>query len=299
MRIISIILLLVSINGIAKDFTPNKPVQVIIPNAQGSAVDITFRQIQKYALQQNINLIGIYRPGADSIIGLNKLVNSSTDGYTIGITVISAVAYHRVKEPEQSSQIGIITNVKTSINSVITHNNTKLTSIKQVIREMNNGKIMKMGVSGTGSRLGTEQLLSLINSKTESIIVPYFGTGNVLNALMGEHIEVSVMPFLASQPFIDSNRIKLLMLTSRVKFDNYKTDYVYDIFPQWENYEGHLILINKNADKNSTKFWNDFFKQYQESDIIKSYNLKELNYDNKFGDIKSIDQLIHTIMKKI
>lgn len=293
------ILLLISCNLFAQQFNPNKPVQVIIPFAPGGSIDITFKQLQQYANQQNINLIVVYRPGAETIIGLNKLVDASSDGYTIGLTTLSSVAQHRLNQPEQAKHVTIITNVKIPLNSFVTHPNAKLTSMKDVVRDINNGRVIRIGQGSPGSRIAAEQLISLIKSKTEAIVVPYKGGGPSLTDLIGEHIEMSVIPFSASKPLVDAGRLKLLMLTSAIKFNEYKTDYVFDMFPNWENYEGHLVLINKHTDKNAVIFWNSFFKQYIESEVAKTINAKELNLTVRFGEINSIEKLIQNVMKKM
>ena len=95
MKCIIIFILLVS-NVFAQRFDPTeKSTQVIIPFTPGGSIDINFKYMQRYAAQQKINLIAVYRPGAEGVIGLNKLVDACTDGYCLGFTNLSSVAMHR------------------------------------------------------------------------------------------------------------------------------------------------------------------------------------------------------------
>lgn len=53
-----------------------KDIQVIIPYAVGSGMGQVFRVLQQYGSRQGINLIPVFKPGAESMIALND----ATDG---------------------------------------------------------------------------------------------------------------------------------------------------------------------------------------------------------------------------
>ena len=299
MKCIIILILLVS-NVFAKDFDPTeKSTQVIIPFTPGGSIDINFKYIQRYAAQQKINLIPVYRPGAEGVIGLNKLVDACIDGYCLGFTNLSSVAMHRLHEPISSKNIQIITNVNYTTVSVVTHNNSKIFSINDLIRDVKNGRVIRAGQGSPMNRITIEQLFSSINSSTEKIIVPYKGGAPSIIDLVGEQIDIVVVPFIVAKPYVDSGRLKLLMLTSHVKFKEYKTDYVFDIFPTWENYAASTILVNSNVDKKALAFWNTFFKQYLNEITTEVQDLTDLSSTAKFGEVKAVEKLIQRIIKKL
>jgi len=298
-KIIFICILFVS-NVFAEGFDPTeKSTQVIIPFAPGGSIDINFKYIQRYAAQQKINLIAVYRPGAEGVIGLNRLADACTDGYCLGFTTLSSVAMHRLHEPISSKNIQIITNTNDVSISVVTHNNSKIFSINDLIRDVKNGRVIRAGQGSPGNRIAAEQLFSLINSSTEKILVPYKGGAPSIIDLVGEQIDIVVVPFIVAKPYVDSGRLKLLMLTSHVKFKEYKTDYVFDIFPTWENYAANLILVNSNVDKKALAFWNTFFKQYLNENATKEQDLKDLSSTAKFGETKVIEKLIQSVITKL
>ena len=149
------------------------------------------------------------------------------------------------------------------------------------------------------NRITIEQLFSSINSSTEKIIVPYKGGAPSIIDLVGEQIDIVVVPFIVAKPYVDSGRLKLLMLTSHVKFKEYKTDYVFDIFPTWENYAASTILVNSNVDKKALAFWNTFFKQYLNEITTEVQDLTDLSSTAKFGEVKAVEKLIQRIIKKL
>ncbi|MEI7428124.1 MAG: tripartite tricarboxylate transporter substrate-binding protein, partial [Betaproteobacteria bacterium] len=63
---------------------PNKPITMIVPTAPGGPVDLTTRVITKQlAIEIGQPIVVINRPGASQKIGVESLINSPKDGYTI------------------------------------------------------------------------------------------------------------------------------------------------------------------------------------------------------------------------
>jgi hypothetical protein len=77
------------------------------------------------------------------------------------------------------------------------------------------------------------------------------------------------------------------MLTSKHKFLEYNTNYVYDIYPNWKSYEGHIVFTVKD-----NKF-NNLFKDYlNDNNIKKEYDLEysELPVYGNNGIVKLIQE---------
>jgi tripartite-type tricarboxylate transporter receptor subunit TctC len=76
-----------------EDWPARQPIKVIIPGPAGGAMDIYMRLLQaplQAALKQTLVLD--YKPGANSIIGIDAVAKAPADGYTLLIVPSSAVA---------------------------------------------------------------------------------------------------------------------------------------------------------------------------------------------------------------
>lgn len=76
---------------------PTRPIKVIVPGPPGGAMDNLLRIVQlplQQALKQT--LVIDYKPGANSIIGMDAVAKAPADGYTILIAPSSAVAINPI-----------------------------------------------------------------------------------------------------------------------------------------------------------------------------------------------------------
>lgn len=295
--IFGIMLMMISFSCFSNVF--EKPVQIILPFPPGGSIDTTFRSIQQFAEKQNLHLMPVYRPGAEGVIGLDRLSESCTDGRCISLAPLASIAQHRLHSNKNSENVSILTNVKIQPNSFVINTNIKEKTIKDITSKMNNGYIFKIGQGSPGSRIAAEQFLYLLNNKKETIIVPYKGASPMMLDLLGNNIDIAVAPFTVTRSHVDAKRVNLLFLTSLVKFKEYETTYIFDVFPTWKNYEGHIIVYPKNMEDKYVKFWSWFFQRYLNDQNTIQQNQKDYNVTPKFGDIKNIDMLINDIMKKL
>jgi len=71
---------------------PNRAVRIVIPQAAGGAVDVAARPIaQKLTEAWGQQVIVDNRPGANGIIGIEAVVKSKPDGYTLGAAFTSSL----------------------------------------------------------------------------------------------------------------------------------------------------------------------------------------------------------------
>ncbi len=95
--------LLASLSSFAQstDWPAKQPIRFIVPGPAGGGIDLFARQLQA-TLQQTLNqtVVMDYKPGANSIIGIDATAKSAPDGYTILIAPSSAIAINPVIQPK-------------------------------------------------------------------------------------------------------------------------------------------------------------------------------------------------------
>lgn len=84
-----------------QDWPARQPIKLVIPGPPGGAMDNLARALQ-LSLQQALNqtLVFDFKPGANSIIGIDAVAKAPADGYTILIAPSSAIAINPVIVPK-------------------------------------------------------------------------------------------------------------------------------------------------------------------------------------------------------
>lgn len=83
------------------EWPSKQPIRLIVPGPAGGSMDVLARLIQA-PLQQALNqaMVMDYKPGANSIIGMDAVVKAAHDGYTLLIAPSSAIAINPVIQPK-------------------------------------------------------------------------------------------------------------------------------------------------------------------------------------------------------
>lgn len=67
----------------------NKIIKVVIPQSSTSGLGIVYNHIEAYARKQNINMIPVFKPGANAKIGLGYASEQKNDGNTLVFSTLS------------------------------------------------------------------------------------------------------------------------------------------------------------------------------------------------------------------
>ena len=87
--VVGAILLGISPTVQAEYSTENKIIKVVIPQASASGLASIYNHVEAYAKKQNINLVPVYKPGANGNIGTEFVARSPADGYTLIVNTLS------------------------------------------------------------------------------------------------------------------------------------------------------------------------------------------------------------------
>lgn len=173
---------------------PEKPITLIVPFGAGSGMDLVARLLEKsISTQLGQPLMIVNKPGGGGTIGLNELINTPSDGYTLGMTGVEVIMqpmygttkyhYPTALEPlVQLSTFPIVMAVKA---------NQPWQSVEDVIRyaRQHPGEI-KFSHSGLGS---ISHLAGETFGKSSGITldqVPFQSAPEALASLLGEHVQI-------------------------------------------------------------------------------------------------------------
>lgn len=199
---------------------PTRPVRFVSPFAAGGNTDMVGRAIApRLAERIGQNVIVENRPGAGGIIGTTSVAKGTPDGHSLlfasgAFTSVAATAKNLPYDPLQDfSWINIVI---TYPFVVIVKNDSPVRSTRDLIElaKRNPGKLNYASV-GVGSvfHLATELFGAM--SATEMNHVPYKGSAEPLNELIGGRIDVIFTTLTGAYGQIKSGRVRAIAVASK------------------------------------------------------------------------------------
>ena len=199
---------------------PTRPVRFVSPFAAGGNTDMVGRAIApRLAERIGQNVIVENRPGAGGIIGTASVAKGTPDGHSLlfasgAFTSVAATAKNLPYDPLQDfSWINIVI---TYPFVVIVKNDSPVRSTRDLIElaKRNPGKLNYASV-GVGSvfHLATELFGAM--SATEMNHVPYKGSAEPLNELIGGRIDVIFTTLTGAYGQIKSGRVRAIAVASK------------------------------------------------------------------------------------
>lgn len=201
--------------ALAQDY-PNHPIKFIVPFSPGGSSDIVARLIakdaQKYLGQP---FVIENRPGAAAMIGLNELVQSKPDGYTIGITnsgmvtqpIYGIAKFNYVTDLQAIAQLGEVPFV------LCVKGDSPFKTIEDLIAFAKaNPAAVNYGITGVGntSHIGPEHLKFLAKFPMEA--VNFSGGGELITSLLGGHIQAGGINPVDIREQVKAGKIRVLVL---------------------------------------------------------------------------------------
>lgn len=185
---------------------PSKPITIIVPYSAGGSGDTVSRILSNYLddeLGVNINVVN--RPGAGGEVGIAEMANAEPDGYTVGVygypddfvlQNTRDVDFNTEEDLEYLAQfdatpMGIFAKPNAAYDD--------LDSLKSYAEE-NPGALVigQSGALGLLSALAFESNLGV-----DFTDVRYGGGGDLMNAILGEHIDLASTSSMSYPPLVD------------------------------------------------------------------------------------------------
>lgn len=195
---------------------PSRPIRMIVPSPPGGSNDIIGRIIaQKMTERIGQQTIVENRPGADNIIGIEAVVRSPADGYTIVIVstsfamnpAIRSLPYDSIKSLTPIALIGSGPNVlfaSPSLPAKSVHEVIALAKVKP--------GALRFAWGGITNRFGGELFNSMAGVKMTN--VPYKGGGPSMVDVMSGQVEVGFGSLVQTLPHLRSGRLRAIGVSS-------------------------------------------------------------------------------------
>jgi tripartite-type tricarboxylate transporter receptor subunit TctC len=176
---------------------PTRQVTVVVPFAAGGTTDL-FARVLAQNMEKNLGkpFIVENKPGAGGNIGTTFVAKAAGDGYTIEVGTVSSHAinpslyknlpHDTVKDFQPVSLISRVPNI------LVTNKNFPPNSVQELIEyaKANPGKVT-YGSSGSGTSIHLAAELFKIRTGIQMTHVPYRGSGELVAAMLGGHIDLA------------------------------------------------------------------------------------------------------------
>lgn len=214
----AVVLALMPMTLAAQSAFPTRPIKLILPFPAGSATDGVSRYIAA-ELQKSLGqpVVIDNQPGADGIIAAQAAKRAAPDGYTLFVStnsahgVNSAIYSSLPYDPEKDFdpvagfiQIPQLMVVRADFPA------NDVAGFIRIGKERPAGKEFNFGSGNTSSRVAAE--LVKLAGKFQMTEIPYKGTPQALQDLIGGQIDMFVADPFAAMGLISSGKIKVLAI---------------------------------------------------------------------------------------
>ena len=210
--------------GLAQQF-PSKTIRIIIPFSPGGTNDILARLIApKLGESLGQQVVVDNRPGGNTVIASEALLNAPRDGHTLLLPGNSHVLIPYIqKAPLPFDSVNdfapIATLARTGLFLVV-HPSLPVKNVKEFIAlaKARPGELNSAAPGGSINQLATELFNRLANVKL--VHIPYKGSGPAVADVMGGHAQLSFQTPATVMSHVTSGRLKPLAISGDKPFPN-------------------------------------------------------------------------------
>jgi len=186
----------ICLGAFAEDY-PSRQITLVVPYPPGGGVDAMARVVaEKLSVSLGQQVVVDNRAGGSGLVGTRSFIKSAPDGYTLflghtGSISINPSLYANAGFPPRKdfAPAGLIASMPVAL---LAHPSFPAKTIGDVVAiAKKEGSKFNIGTSavGTGGYLSAELFKSIAG--IDAAIIPYKGTGQVMNDLLGNHVPIA------------------------------------------------------------------------------------------------------------
>ena len=211
-------LLLLPLLALAQSY-PVKPVRLIVPFPPGGTTDLIARVIQaKFQEILGQQVLIENRGGAAGSIGTAEAAKAAPDGYTLLMVFDTHATNHHLYKaaPDPFRTLDHISLMVTSPSALVAVTSYPPSTIREIVADAkaNPGKVT-YSTAGTGSSNHTAALLFERYAGIKLAHIPYSGGGPMIQALLGQQINITFLSSPLILPHIKAGRVKAIAVGGR------------------------------------------------------------------------------------
>ena len=197
---------------------PTKPIRLLVGFAPGGGTDTTARAIsQKLTASLGQQVVVDNRPGVSGNIAAEITANAPSDGYTVLLSTIAALAINpsllKTMPFDPIKDLAPVTRAADSTNFLVVHPSVPAKSVKDLIA-LAKAKSLNCGSSGVGGAGHLALELFNLQAGTKIVHVPYKGGGPAIIDLLAGNINLIFATGASSINHVKAGKIRALGVTT-------------------------------------------------------------------------------------
>jgi len=202
----------------AQDWSPTRPIRVVVSSSPGGGTDATARIIQT-GLAELLGqpLVVENRPGASSQIGAEQVARAAPDGHTVLVTASSVIVTqvtYRKPLLDPFKDLAPVTQILSVPQMIASHPSIPVKNLKELIAfvKARPGKL-DYSAGNYGGHPHVTMALFMTMAGLDATFVPYkSGNAGLADALAG-HVPLMLGNVLAALPHVRSGRLRAYGVT--------------------------------------------------------------------------------------
>jgi tripartite-type tricarboxylate transporter receptor subunit TctC len=224
--LVAVVCLVWAGNSQAQEY-PKGPVQIVIPFAPGGSTDILWRSISEY-MAKNIGgqIALINKAGGGGIVGTSFVVNSKPDGYTLLSANSDPLNIAPLFTPDApydaEKDITFIAKLAVFPFAITVRADSPFKTLEDLVAFAKaNPRKLKSAVAGVGTTPHMINEMFNRDAKVEITAVPFGGGGECVPALLGGHVDMTVLSIAPVKPQVLAGKVRPLALFSPKRFADF------------------------------------------------------------------------------
>jgi tripartite-type tricarboxylate transporter receptor subunit TctC len=205
---------------------PSKPITMIVPYAAGGSVDAVARLVSdRLSAKLGGNIVIENVAGAGGVVGTARAARASPDGYTLLFSVESTIVIAKLVSPsivqyDAAKDFVPISMVGSSPLVLLGRKDFPANNIAELMKLLkeNPGKY-NYATSGVGTSLHVAGEMINAEGKVKMVHVPYKTGAQIPTDLMGNQIDLAVLPLVMAMQNVKAGNIKAYGVTEPKRFE--------------------------------------------------------------------------------
>lgn len=217
-RLVSAAALFAAAPAWAQERFPSRPIRLVVPYPAGGTTDLQARAIaQKMQELSGMTVLVENKAGAGGNIGVEAVLKSPRDGYTIGITAMNSFAINPLltkKLPyDVTRDVQPLTLVGSVPNILVVHPDVQAKTLRDLATLARAGDVTYASPgAGTSVHLSAEMVADALQVKMRH--VPYRGDAPALQDVLGGRVPVMLGNLPGLMEYVRSGKLRPIAITS-------------------------------------------------------------------------------------
>ncbi|HEY3684710.1 MAG TPA: tripartite tricarboxylate transporter substrate binding protein [Streptosporangiaceae bacterium] len=256
---------------------PTRPVTLDVPFAPGGGSDIFGRALQAgiKAVQPNVNVNVVNKPGGSGSIGYSYLFEQQGSPYTLVPSESTSVALPlTTKTPWKWTDFTPIMQIGEDVVMLVVPASSPYKDLKSVVAAAKSGKALRMGVSGTTGPDAVDEMLMQRQKGIKFNQVVVESGGEMVTSLLGGDIDMGMLNPSEVIGQVQAGKLRAIAVFAKKRYTKAPLDSVPTAKEQGVNvaftqYRG--VFAAGGITKAQQKYWEDTVGKWTKTPGYKRY----------------------------